>query len=44
MARLTGIHRDPIMPLNLTVGTACDRLHDAIMHALHVPFLQLDET
>lgn len=44
IARLTGIHRDTIMRLSLTVGQACDRLHDAAMRDLRIPYLQLDET
>lgn len=44
IARLTGIHRDTIRRLNLQVGTACHRLHDATFRDLHVPFIQIDET
>jgi len=44
IARLTGIHRDTIRRLNLQVGEACHRLHDATFRDLHVPFIQIDET
>ena len=44
VSRLTGIHRDTIMRLSLSVGQACHRLHDAAMRDLQVPALQLDET
>ena len=42
--RLTGVHRDTIIRLSNTVGTACGRLHDARMRNLHVSYLQVDET
>ena len=41
--RLTGVHRDTIGRLSLTLGQACDRLHDALMRDLQVPIIQLDE-
>lgn len=41
--RLTGIHRDTISRLGLTLGHACDRLHNALFRDLHVPLIQLDE-
>ncbi len=44
VARLTGIHRDTIMRLSLTVGRACHLLHDRTMRELRVPLIQLDET
>lgn len=42
--RLTRVHRDTIMRLGERIGMACDRLHNRMMRALHVPVLQLDET
>ena len=44
IARLTGIHRDTIRRLNLLLGSACGRLHDATFRDLHIPFVQIDET
>lgn len=44
ISRLTGVHRDTIMRLSLRVGQACDRLHDATMQNLQVPFIEIDET
>lgn len=41
--RLTGVHRDTILRLSIRIGTACDRLHNATMRDLEVPFVQLDE-
>lgn len=41
--RLTGIHRDTISRLGLTLGQACDRLHNARLRDLHIPIIQLDE-
>ena len=41
--RLTHVHRDTILRLSITVGEACDRLHDALMRDLQPAFLQLDE-
>jgi len=41
--RLTGIHRDTIMRLGVRVGFGCADLHDALMHGLQVPRIELDE-
>ena len=41
--RLTGIHRDTIMRLGVSVGHGCEKLHDSLMRGLNVPILELDE-
>jgi hypothetical protein len=41
--RLTGVHRDTIMRLGLSVGAGCAKLHDALMRDLHVSRCELDE-
>lgn len=41
--RMTGIHRDTIMPLTVRVGEGCDRLMDEMMRGLVCNRLQLDE-
>lgn len=41
--RMTGVHRDTIMRLQLRVGEACARLHDRTMHSLRINRLELDE-
>jgi IS1 family transposase len=41
--RMTGIHRDTIMRLAVSVGDGCDRLMDEMMRDLTCPRLQLDE-
>lgn len=44
VSRLTGVHRATIMRLSLRIGNACDRLHDATMRNLQIPFIEIDET
>lgn len=41
--RMTGIHRDTIMRLAVTVGDGCDLLMDRMMRNLSCAHLQLDE-
>ncbi len=41
--RLTGSHRDTIMRLGVRVGKGCARLHDRMMHSLHVSRIEVDE-
>jgi IS1 family transposase len=42
-SRLTGVHRDTIGRLALSVGEGCARLHDALMRDLHCPLIEADE-
>lgn len=44
VSRLTGTHRATIMRLSLRIGNACDRLHDATIRNLQIPFIEIDET
>ena len=41
--RLTGVHRDTIMRLDVRVGVGCKRLHDDMFQQLHIPMIELDE-
>ena len=41
--RLCDVNRETIMNLGVSVGEACQRLHDALMQALHVDLLEVDE-
>jgi IS1 family transposase len=41
--RMTGVHRDTIMRLAVSVGDGCDRLMDGMMRDLTCAKLQLDE-
>jgi IS1 family transposase len=41
--RMTGVHRDTIMRLAVSVGDGCDRLMDKMMRGLTCERLQLDE-
>lgn len=41
--RLTGIHRDTIMRLDVRVGNGCAALHDQTMRGLQVPVMEFDE-
>ncbi|MGD0076132.1 MAG: transposase [Candidatus Binataceae bacterium] len=43
VARLTDTNRETVGTLALTVGQACERLHDRMMVELNVNLLQLDE-
>lgn len=41
--RLTGVHRDTIMRLGVSIGERCAALHDHMMRDLHVAMLEMDE-
>ncbi len=41
--RMCQVNRETIMNLGVSVGEACQRLHDALMRDLHVNLLELDE-
>lgn len=41
--RLCVVHRDTVMRWGLSLGEACQRLHDALVGGVHVDLLQLDE-
>lgn len=43
VSRSTGVHRDTIGRLLLTVGAGCAKLHDTMMFGLDVPQIQIDE-
>ena len=43
VARLTDTNRETVGKLALTVGQACERLHDRMMVGLNVNLIQLDE-
>lgn len=43
VSRSTGVHRDTIGRLLLTVGAGCAKLHDTMMFGLDVPQIEMDE-
>ena len=41
--RLTGVHRDTIMRLGVSVGIGCAKLHNALVRDIRVNRIELDE-
>jgi IS1 family transposase len=41
--RLTGVHRDTIMRLGVTVGKGCAQLHDELVRNIYAHMIELDE-